>query len=334
MKAPTMKSLLDNNLLNVGAVLKANLPRAGSLMKPAAMADVAALLKRVLPGGVTLPGMAPATRGAPVTVPAGAKFIDGSFTNAAGTRPYKLYIPASYQGKASPLVVMMHGCTQSPEDFAAGTRMNEAAERHGCLVLYPAQVKSANANGCWNWFQPGDQRRGQGEPLLIAGMTQDIMGRYAVDPARVYVAGLSAGGAAAAVLGGAYPELYAAIGVHSGLAQGAAHDIGSAFSAMRQGRPGQRGNAPIAAIVFQGDRDTTVNPANAEAVVEQVVGEHARRPQQRGPSAERPQLHPHPVGRRDRRDHGGTMDGARRRPRLVGWQPGWQLHRRIGSGCN
>jgi len=174
---------------------------------------------------------------APDLVPDGGQFVDGSYSNQAGSRAYKFYIPSDYRGQALPLVVMLHGCIQSPDDFATGTRMNVLAEERTCFVAYPAQDASANPSKCWNWFSRSNQQRGEGEPSLIAGITLQIMRDYSVAPQRIYVAGLSAGAAAAAIMGMTYPDLYAAIGVHSGLTCGAASDLPSAFAAMREGEP-------------------------------------------------------------------------------------------------
>jgi poly(hydroxyalkanoate) depolymerase family esterase len=216
----------------------------------------------------------PITRAPPSAsdiAPKGTRFIRGTFSNAAGSRTYKLFIPSRYRGQPLPLVVMLHGCTQSPDDFAAGTRMNFLAEEQNCFVVYPEQPSGANQAKCWNWFRTGDQQRGGGEPSLIAGITRQIMRDYSIDPKRVYVAGLSAGGAAAAIMAATYGELYAAVGIHSGLACGAASDLPSAFMAMRQGGASEavtEAGSSVPTIVFHGDRDTTVHPDNGDQILE------------------------------------------------------------------
>ncbi|HYH42039.1 MAG TPA: PHB depolymerase family esterase [Burkholderiales bacterium] len=209
----------------------------------------------------------------------GKTFVGGTYANAAGTRRYKIYIPASHGRGALPLVVMLHGCRQDPDDFAAGTRMNLLAEELGFIVVYPGQPGDANAHSCWNWFEPGHQQRDVGEPSLIAGITREVVKAHGVDADRVYIAGLSAGGAMAAVMGATYPDVYAAVGVHSGLAYGSARDVATAFSAMRGPGPlGGRRKAHGAAataqnvpmIVFHGDSDTTVHPSNGDDLIAQA----------------------------------------------------------------
>jgi poly(hydroxyalkanoate) depolymerase family esterase len=205
--------------------------------------------------------------------PEGAAFTTATYTNAAGSRQYRLYVPANRSDERPAMIVMLHGCTQTPDDFAAGTRMNALAEEHGFLVAYPAQTSRANMRQCWNWFRPGDQRRGGGEPSLIAGITEEIIRQHGVDPKRVYIAGLSAGGAAAAIMGDVYPDLYAGVCVHSGLPSAAAQDMASAFDAMRLGAKVQEPSARLVpTIIFHGEKDMIVNPSNGEAVAAKVVG--------------------------------------------------------------
>jgi poly(hydroxyalkanoate) depolymerase family esterase len=202
---------------------------------------------------------------------AAGAFVSGQYANAAGERAYKLYVPSSYvDGQSLPLIVMLHGCTQAPDDFAAGTQMNAVAEEHRCFVLYPEQSTAANHSRCWNWFRREDQVRNRGEPAIIAGMTLEIVERYGIETRRVYVAGLSAGGAMAAVMAVTYPELFAAVGIHSGLACGSAHDLPSALAAMRGMPTAAPGAAPCHAtptIVFHGDHDKTVHPRNGADVI-------------------------------------------------------------------
>src|SRR5690606_30207552 len=198
----------------------------------------------------------------------GDAFITRSFRNSAGRRNYKLYVPPNPGNTPMPLVVMLHGCTQDADDFAAGTAMNQAAREQGFYVLYPVQSTKANPQKCWNWFKHNHQQRGRGEPSILADMTREVMKSHSIDPQRVYVAGLSAGGAMAAILAQAHPELYAAVGVHSGLAPGVASDLPSALAAMKGSRaqaPVQKGTG-VPTIVFHGDRDATVASSNAPRV--------------------------------------------------------------------
>jgi len=214
---------------------------------------------------------------------AGGQFTEGSYTNKAGTRAYKLYVPKGYHGQALPLVVMLHGCTQNPDDFAAGTRMNVLAEREQFLVVYPAQTTSSNKSKCWKWFNATDQQRERGEPSIIAGITRKILSTYHCNARRVYVAGMSAGGAMAVIMGVSYSDLYTAIGVHSGLPYGAALDLPSALAAMKHGAgiPAGRQDSRLSTagirarvvptIVFHGDRDATVHPRNGDHVLAQLA---------------------------------------------------------------
>jgi poly(hydroxyalkanoate) depolymerase family esterase len=198
-------------------------------------------------------------------------WLEGSYANSAGQRDYRLYVPSGYHaGQPVGLLTMLHGGTQTAEDFAAGTRMNELAERHTFLAVYPEQSATANPMRYWNWFQPAHQHRGTGEPSLIAGLTSHVMGEYSLDATRVYVAGFSAGAAMAAVMAACYPDVYAAVGVHSGLAYGVAKDVASAFKAMKQGAPasGRAGAGTVPLIVFHGDADPTVDDVNAKGLVE------------------------------------------------------------------
>lgn len=220
----------------------------------------------LLPEGIVLPsGVRPAVDPSPAS--GDERFVTGHFGHGRAGRDFKLFIPPqAAQGARLPLVVMLHGCTQHADDFAAGTGMNELARTEGFYVLYPEQSARANPQRCWNWFKSQHQQRDRGEPATLAAITRHVMASHGIDPARVYVAGLSAGGAMAAVLGQAYPDLFAAVGVHSGLAPGAATDLPGALAAMKGHETAAPVPCRVPTIVFHGDADATVHARNGTAV--------------------------------------------------------------------
>ncbi len=216
---------------------------------------------------------------------AAGTFQSFTFNGAAGSRPYMVYTPADYTtSERVPLVVMLHGCTQSPNVFANGTQVDPLADQRRVIVAYPQQTNAANSSLCWNWFQPAHQHRDSGEPAIIAGITLEVMGKGAswnVDPDRVYVTGMSAGAAMAVIMGATYPDLYAAMGEHSGLEYAAATDLTSATTAQSNGGPnpqtqGQAGFQAMGSharmvpvIAFHGTGDFTVRPVNGDQVTQQ-----------------------------------------------------------------
>jgi len=248
--------------VDIRATIDRALAQAG-LAQPSPTAD----------GTIATPTSHGARKTAAAAPSAGGQWLARSFSNDAGTRSYMLYVPVDHVDKADapmPLIVMLHGCTQSPDDFAAGTRMNQLADTHGFLVAYPAQPANANGNKCWNWFRAGDQAHGRGEPSLLAGIARHVASDYRVDPRRVFVAGLSAGAAMAVILGETYPEVFAAVGAHSGLPFAAANDVSSAFTAMKAGRAHATASAHVSrvpTIVFHGDADHTVAVGNGDDIV-------------------------------------------------------------------
>jgi len=225
------------------------------------------LLQGVLPtgDGTTTPRSTPK----PADIPDGAQFLFGTHQGKSGSRAYRTYVPASAETGASGIVMMLHGCTQTPEDFAIGTGMNALAERDGFIVIYPEQSQGASAQTCWNWFSPNDQRRDRGEPEILAGIARMAMAQYDVPSERTFVAGLSAGAAMAVILGHTYPDVFAAAGAHSGLPYGVAKDVASAFAAMAGQRPDETaepGRPGIRTIVFHGFADSTVHVSNGETI--------------------------------------------------------------------
>ncbi|HSP25860.1 MAG TPA: PHB depolymerase family esterase [Saliniramus sp.] len=231
-----------------------------------------------------MPGATPRRTGRELLprIPDGAQYLTRTHRSAAGSRDYKLYLPASGQERPKGLILMLHGCSQTPDDFAIGTHINALAEKQGFAVAYPAQTRGHNGASCWNWFKPGHQSRGAGEPAILASLTRKLMREFDLGRDAVFVAGLSAGGAMAAILADVYPDVFSAAAIHSGLTRGAARDVISAMSAMRSGGVSQgiaptvaMRSLPVRRIVFQGDADSTVHPSNAAMIVAAAVGDDA-----------------------------------------------------------
>jgi poly(hydroxyalkanoate) depolymerase family esterase len=238
------------------------------------LASLATLIGACASGGAAGagPGSAPAASAGAATE------HEVDLGTEAGTRRYRLYVPGRMAAGGAPLLVMLHGCTQDPADFAAGTRMDALAEEHGFLVLYPEQPRSRHPQACWSWYEPAHQRRGAGEPAALARMVEAVAAEHGADRRRVYAAGVSAGGAMAAILAATYPDVFAAAASHSGIAPGAAANLGEALVAMR-GERGAGREAVLAAmgerrravplIVFHGSADAVVAPANGRILAEQ-----------------------------------------------------------------
>ena len=209
-----------------------------------------------------------ATARSRMPMPRGASFRWQRHDCAVGGLVYKLYLPAcaSKAVRPLPVLVMLHGCGQTPDDFATGTGMNALAEELGIIVVYPAQDRRAQQNRCWNWYRRGDQGRDAGEPALLASLTRDVLSTAPGDPARVYIAGLSAGASMALILAATYPDIFAAVCAHSGLARGAAHDATTAAIAMRHGAPGRRSPGPMPTIIFHGEEDKVVHVRNGRFI--------------------------------------------------------------------
>lgn len=266
------------------AALKQKTTKPRKTAAPKAGRTLGVVLRQLRAAQLLLPGAMAGSAPSAVfpRIPKGAQYLGSTHRSAAGSRDYRIYLPASQPKRPKGLILMLHGCHQTPDDFAVGTHMNALAEKHGLAVAYPAQTARQNTASCWNWFKPGNQSRGAGEPAILASLARKLTKDYGLDRGSVFVAGLSAGGAMAAILADVYPDVFSAAGVHSGLARGAARDLGSAILAMRNGSAAHINahDAPghshsVRRIVFHGDADSTVHPSNAATIVAAAVGNNA-----------------------------------------------------------
>ena len=253
---------------------------AGSSLAFPARRSLGEVLRALRAKPAILPEAADIADGSPPTAD-DEKFTSRLYRGAAGSLKYRLYVPADHEQRDLALVLMLHGCTQNPEDFALGTQMNALADEFGLIVAYPLQPRRANASGCWNWFDRRHQNRGSGEPAKLAGLAQTLAREFGVKKNRVFAAGLSAGGAMAEILAATYPDVFDAVGIHSGLPYKAAVDVPSAFAAMKgtaavHSPPHVDSESDCRKIVFHGGADETVHPANGERILDQA---------QRGPNS-------------------------------------------------
>jgi poly(hydroxyalkanoate) depolymerase family esterase len=251
----------------------------GSTLAPPARRPLGEVLRALRARNPMLPDQveAPEAPEAPPAHDFGERFASRTYRGPAGSLNYRLYVPADHRERDLALLLMLHGCTQNPEDFALGTRMNDLADEFGLIVAYPHQPRRANASGCWNWFDRRHQNRGSGEPAKLAGLAQTLAREFGVRKERVFAAGLSAGGAMAEVLAATYSDVFDAVGVHSGLPYKSAVDVPSAFAAMKGSEavdslPEVANDGGCRKIVFHGGADATVHPANSERMLEQAQG--------------------------------------------------------------
>ena len=222
------------------------------------------------------------------TVTYGGSWVTATAKTSTGSLDYKVWVPADYRKtKPAPLVLMLHGCLQGPEDLAALSQMNSLADKETFLVVYPQQTAAANALRCWNWFDPKHQDRGAGEPSLIAAAINDVRASYRVREQQIYVVGISAGGAMAVLMAAAYPEIFAAVGVIAAPEYKAASTVQGGLAAMKNGGPdptqqglaayqamqksGARKKKRIPLMDIQGTKDPYVNPINSDQLVAQWV---------------------------------------------------------------
>jgi poly(hydroxyalkanoate) depolymerase family esterase len=276
--AEALRLTRSGNLMEATAILQASLGTPGAISHPSPDSSDGDLIDLVPENGIwrakvpaAFASLVPEAKQSEANIDSGkGRFEEHVYRAREGSMSYRLYRP-EHARAGMPLVVMLHGCTQSPEDFARGTGMNRLADELGFLVAYPRQTQAANPQKCWNWFRPGDQTRDRGEPALLAGITREVIAKHEIDAGRVYVAGLSAGGAAAAIMAAEYPDIFAAVGIHSGLACGAARDLPSALAAMKRGggvggsAGGHRRFVPV--ITFHGDCDSTVGEVNSREII-------------------------------------------------------------------